>query len=91
MAGLTAPDPWKNVSAVMISIFVFRGRVARPCDISTRGSMAALGGRKAVAKVFNRRLTGYAFAWTLNMLFSRDTVQLGIRSVPPDTSIRKVA
>jgi len=32
-----------------------------------------------------------AFDWTLNMLFSRDIVQLGIWSLPPDTSIRKVA
>src|SRR5207247_8395057 len=96
---------------------VFRGCVARPCDISTRGSMAALGGRKAVAKVFNRKLTGFAawfirqsyylmkipgwsrkariariaLDWTVNLFFSRDIVQLGIRSIPPDTSIRKVA
>ncbi|PYS42061.1 MAG: hypothetical protein DMG14_05200 [Acidobacteria bacterium] len=76
--------------------------------------MAALGGRKAVAKVFNRKLTGFAawfirqnyylmkipgwsrkariaLDWTVNLFFSRDIVQLGIRSIPPDTSIRKVA
>jgi NADH dehydrogenase len=64
--------------------------------------MAALGGRKAVAKVFDRKLTGFpawfirqsyylmkipgwsrktriALDWTLNLLFSRDIVQLGIR------------
>jgi NADH dehydrogenase len=93
---------------------VLRGGTARPCDISTRGSMAALGGRKAVAKIFDLKLTGFpawfvrqtfylmkipgwsrkariALDWTLNMLFSRDIVQLGIRSLPPDTSIRKVA
>ena len=93
---------------------VFRGCVARPCDISTRGSMAPLGGRRAVAKVFNRKLTGFAawfirqsyylmkipgwsrkariaLDWTVNLFFSRDIVQLGIRSIPPDTSIRKVA
>jgi NADH dehydrogenase len=93
---------------------VFRGRPARPCDIRTRGSMAALGGRKAVAKAMNIKLTGFpawfirqtyylfripgwarkariAFDWTLNMIFSRDIVQLGIQSVPPEISIRKVA
>jgi NADH dehydrogenase len=93
---------------------VIRGGVARPCNIATRGSMAALGGRKAVARIFNRNLTGFpawfirrtyylmripgwsrkariAVDWTLNLLFSRDIVQLGIRSVPPDTSIRKIA
>ncbi len=93
---------------------VFRGRAARPCDIATRGSMASLGGRKAVAKIFNRKLTGFpawfirqtyylmkipgwsrkariALDWTVNLFFSRDFVQLGIRSIPPDTSIRKAA
>ncbi len=93
---------------------VSRGRPARPCDISTRGSMASLGGRKAVAKIFNYKLKGFpawfirqsyylmripgwsrkariALDWTLNLFFSRDIVQLGIRSIPPDTSIRKAA
>ena len=93
---------------------VFRGRAARPSDISSRGSMAALGGRKAVARVFNHNLTGFpawfirqtyylmrmpgwsrkariALDWTLNLLFSRDIVQLGIRSTPPDAPVRKAA
>jgi NADH dehydrogenase len=93
---------------------VLRGKPARPCDIASRGSLAALGGRKGVAKVFKWNLTGFpawfirqtyyllrvpgwsrkariALDWTLNLLFSRDIVQLGIRSVPPDSSIRKSA
>jgi NADH:ubiquinone reductase (H+-translocating) len=93
---------------------VIRGRVPRPCNIATRGSMAALGGHKAVARIFNWNLTGFpawfvrrtyylmkipgwsrkariAVDWTLNLLFSRDIVQLGIHSVPPGTSVRKVA
>jgi NADH dehydrogenase len=76
--------------------------------------MAALGGRKAVARVFNHNLTGFpawfirqtyylmrmpgwsrkariALDWTLNLLFSRDIVQLGIRSTPPDAPVRKAA
>ena len=32
-----------------------------------------------------------ALDWMLNLVFSRDIVQLGIRSVPPDSSIRKIA
>ena len=93
---------------------VLQGRVARPCDITTRGSMASLGGRKAVAKVFNWKLTGFpawfirqtyylmripgwsrktriALDWTLNFIFSRDIVQLGIRSARPRPSVRKAA
>jgi NADH:ubiquinone reductase (H+-translocating) len=93
---------------------VFRGRPALPCDISSRGSMAALGGRRAVAKVYDYKLKGFpawfirqtyyltqipgwsrkiriALDWTLNLLFARDIVQLGIHTVPPDASVRKVA
>jgi NADH dehydrogenase len=87
-----------NIAAVL------HGRRARPCNISDRGSMASLGGRKAVAKVLNFKLTGFpawfirqtyyllripgwsrkariALDWTVNMLFSRDIVQLGIHGI----------
>jgi NADH:quinone reductase (non-electrogenic) len=93
---------------------VLHGRPARPCDIRTRGAIATLGGRRAVAKIFNWKLRGFpawfirqtyyllripgwsrkiriALDWTLNLVFSRDIVQLGIRSVPSDSSIRKIA
>jgi NADH dehydrogenase len=93
---------------------VLQGRPAGPCDIRTRGAIATLGGRKAVAKIFSIKLRGFpawfirqtyyllrvpgwsrkvriALDWTLNLVFSRDIVQLGIRSVPPDSSIRKIA
>jgi NADH dehydrogenase len=93
---------------------VLQGRTPQPCDIRTRGAIATLGGRKAVAKIFSRKLRGFpawfirqmyyllripgwsrkiriALDWALNLVFSRDIVQLGIRSVPPDSSIRKIA
>jgi NADH dehydrogenase len=93
---------------------MFRGGVPRASDITSRGSMAALGGHKAIAKIYNRRFTGFpawfirqtyyllripgwsrkiriAMDWTLNSIFSRDIVQLGVRSPEPDVTIRKVA
>jgi NADH:quinone reductase (non-electrogenic) len=98
----------RNIAAVM------KGGTARPCNITTSGSLASLGGRKAVAKVFKLRLTGFpawfvrrtyylkripgwsrktriAFDWTLNMLFARDIVRLGIHSPLSDDSTRKAA
>jgi NADH dehydrogenase len=95
-------------------VAVFRGGIPRACDISSRGSLAALGGHRGVAKIYNWNLTGFpawfirqtyylaripgwsrkariAMDWTLNSIFSRDIVQLGIRSNEPDTSIRKAA
>jgi NADH dehydrogenase len=47
---------------------VLRGQPPRPCDIKTRGSMAALGGHKAVAKIFNIKLTGFP-AWFIRQTF----------------------
>jgi len=41
-----------------------RGRAAKPCDIRSRGSLAALGCRTAVAKVFGVKLSGFP-AWFL--------------------------
>jgi NADH dehydrogenase len=80
---------------------VLRGERARPCDISSRGALAALGCRTAVAKVFGFKLSGFpawflwrtvyllkmpgwgrrlrvALDWTMDLLFTRDTVQLGL-------------
>ena len=41
---------------------LFRGFDLHPCDISNRGAMAALGGKRAIAKIFGYRLTGI-LAW----------------------------
>lgn len=40
------------------------GRPTRPCDIATQGSLAALGCRTGVARVFGVRLAGF-WAWWL--------------------------
>lgn len=80
---------------------VLRGRPTRPCDIRSRGTLAALGCRTGVAKVFGIRLSGFpawwlwrtvyllkmprlgrkvrvALDWTLDLVFRRDYVQLGV-------------
>lgn len=77
------------------------GRPTRPCDLVDQGSLAAIGCRTAVAKVFGVRLAGFfawwlwrtvyllkmpglgrkvrvAADWTLDLLFPRDDVQLGV-------------
>ena len=43
---------------------VLRGRPTRPCDIRSRGELAALGCRTGVAKVFGLKLSGFP-AWFL--------------------------
>jgi NADH:ubiquinone reductase (H+-translocating) len=43
---------------------MLRGRPTRPCNIRTRGSLAALGQRSAVAEVMGARFSGF-FAWWL--------------------------
>jgi NADH dehydrogenase len=80
---------------------VLRGQPAAGCDIRSRGALAALGCRTAVAKVFGIKLSGFpawflwrtvyllkmpgwgrrlrvALDWTMDLVFSRDTVQLGL-------------
>jgi NADH dehydrogenase len=47
---------------------VFQGRPTRPTDILTRGWMAALGGHKAVAKVFGFKVTGFP-AWFIRQTY----------------------
>lgn len=78
-----------------------RGRPTAPCDIRSKGALAALGCRTGVAKVHGIKLSGFAawwlwrsvylmkmptlarkvrvaLDWTLDVLFKRDYVQLGI-------------
>lgn len=47
---------------------VFQGGAAQPCNIKTRGAMAALGGRKAVARVFNYKIKGF-LAWFIRRTY----------------------
>ena len=42
---------------------VLRGRPTRPCDIKSRGSLAAIGCRTGVAKVYGIKLSGFAAWW----------------------------
>jgi NADH dehydrogenase len=55
-------DLGRNIAAV------FQGRPTRPSDIATRGWMAALGGHKAVAKVFNYKVKGFP-AWFIRQTY----------------------
>jgi NADH dehydrogenase len=80
---------------------VLDGKGTAPCQIGTRGSLAALGCRTGVAEVFGLRLSGFpawflwrtvyllkmptlsrkfrvALDWSLDLLFSRDFVELGV-------------
>src|SRR5262249_24017130 len=47
---------------------VLRDRPARPCNIISRGAMAALGGRKAVAKIFRFKVRGW-IAWFIRQSY----------------------
>jgi NADH dehydrogenase len=80
---------------------VLRGRDPLPCRITSRGSLAALGCRTGVAKVFGVKLSGFpawflwrtvylfkmpgwarklrvALDWTMDLVFRKDEVQLGL-------------
>ncbi len=84
-------------------IRVIRGRGPLPCDIRSRGSLAALGCRTGVAEVFGIKISGFAawflwrtvyllkmpglsrrvrvaLDWTMDLIFPRDHVQLGLHS-----------
>jgi NADH dehydrogenase len=86
-------------------VAVLRGRPARPCDIKSKGALAALGCRTGVAKVYGIKLSGFTawwlwrsvylmkmprlarkvrvmLDWTIDLLFSRDYVQLGVHRAP---------
>jgi NADH dehydrogenase len=86
-------------------VAVLRGRPAAPCDIRSKGAVAALGCRTGVAKVYGIKLSGFAawwlwrsvylmkmptlarkvrvmLDWTIDLLFSRDVVQLGVHRTP---------
>lgn len=92
-------------------IATIRGKPTRPCDLAHLGSLAALGCRTGVARVFGVRLSGFpawwlwrtvyllkmpqlsrkirvALDWTIDLLFSRDYVQLGVhkRETPKSRS-----
>ncbi len=77
------------------------GRPLKPCNISSKGALAALGCRTGVAKVFGISVSGFpawwlwrtvyllkmpglsrkvrvALDWTIDLIFSRDYVQLGV-------------
>jgi NADH dehydrogenase len=85
-----------------------RSRPTSPCDIRSKGALAALGCRTGVAKVYGIKLSGFAawwlwrsvylmkmptlarkvritLDWTVDMLFRRDYVQLGIHRTPDKT------
>ncbi|MHC4430059.1 MAG: NAD(P)/FAD-dependent oxidoreductase, partial [Planctomycetota bacterium] len=47
----------RNLAAVL------SGAATKPCDIMTKGSLAALGCRTGVAKVFGLKLSGFAAWW----------------------------
>ncbi|MHC4216831.1 MAG: NAD(P)/FAD-dependent oxidoreductase [Planctomycetota bacterium] len=87
-------------------IAALRHRPTKPCDIRSKGALAALGCRTGVARVYGIKLSGFAawwlwrsvylmkmpsiarkarvtLDWTVDMLFRRDYVQLGIHR-PPD-------
>ena len=91
----------RNLAAVL------KGETTRPCDFVTKGSLAALGCRTGVAKVFGIKLSGFpawwlwrtvylmkmprfsrklrvALDWTIDLLFARDYVQLGVHARPRD-------
>jgi NADH dehydrogenase len=80
---------------------VLRGQDALPCDLQNLGSIAALGCRTGVAKIFGIKLSGFpawflfrtvyllkmpglarkvrvALDWTIDLVFAKDTVQLGL-------------
>jgi NADH:ubiquinone reductase (H+-translocating) len=42
---------------------VLRGKAAQPCDIRSRGTLAALGRRTGVAEVFGLRFSGFVAWW----------------------------
>ena len=88
---------------------VFQGNTPKPCDILNLGSLAALGCRTGVAKIFGIKLSGFAawflwrtvylmkmpvwsrrarvaLDWTMDLIFSRDYVQLGVHRTGTKTS-----
>ena len=102
----------RNLAAVL------RGAPAKPCDIKSKGAIAALGCRTGVAEVFGLQLSGFAawwlwrtvylmkmptlarkvrvaLDWTIDLIFSRDYVQLGVhraparRDAPPAVTLHK--
>lgn len=86
---------------------VLHGQPTRPCDLRNQGSLAALGCRTGVARLFGVKLSGFpawflwrtvylmkmpgwprrirmALDWTMDLVFPREDVMLGVhrRGVP---------
>ncbi len=60
----TAQHAVKQAQHVALDIArVLRGRATRPCNIASTGSLAALGCRTGVAKVFGIKLSGFLAWW----------------------------
>jgi NADH dehydrogenase len=91
---------------------VAAGERSRPLVVRSAGSVAALGCRTGVAKVFGVKISGFlawwlyrtvylwkmpglvrkiriAIDWTLDLVFPRDVVQLGVHRVRRDVPARR--
>ena len=91
-----------------------RGRPVRPCDIRSKGALAALGCRTGVARVFGVKLSGFpawflwrtvyllkmpglarrlrvALDWTMDLVFPKEPVQLGLTGLGRDGGPRRTA
>jgi len=101
----TAQHAVKEAKALATNIQkVLNSQPTKPCDLKTQGTLAALGCRTAVAKVFGIKLSGFwawflwrtvylskmpgwsrrlriTLDWTMDLLFNRDYVQLGVHQV----------
>ena len=96
-------------------VHALAGRPTTPCDIVSKGALAALGCRTGVAKVYGFKMAGFpawflwrsvylmkmpglarkakvALDWTLDFIFPRDHVQLGIhRHHPPPADTKSAS
>jgi NADH dehydrogenase len=93
---------------------VLRDRPPLPCDIRSKGALAALGCRTGVAKVFGFKVSGFpawflwrtvylmkmpglarrlriALDWTMDLMFPKDIVQLGLSREAPAREFRSTA
>jgi NADH dehydrogenase len=58
---------------------VLQGKEARPCNIPTRGSLAFIGCRKGVAKIFGVKLSGFSAWWLYRTYYLLKMPGLGRR------------
>jgi NADH dehydrogenase len=112
----TAQHAVREARALAVNLrAVLQGQPPVPSDITTRGSIAAIGEHRGVARIGRFRLAGLSawminrayylwqlpgfprklrilFDWMMDLLFSRDYVQLGVhRSTAPPQETRRVA